>query len=71
MPANIIAENNMSQVNEQGHKQMMIDEIINHEQSDDAVNTQQSSVINQTKKLQTIRGWTLCVQWKDSSYSWV
>ena len=34
MPANIIAENIMSQVDEQGHKQMMIDKIISHEKLD-------------------------------------
>ena len=71
MPANIIAENIMSRVDEQGHKQMMIDEIISHEKSDVAVNTQQSSIINLIKKLHTTRGWKLCVQWKNGSSSWV
>ena len=37
MPANIIAENIMSQVDEQGHKQMMIDEIVDHKKSNDAI----------------------------------
>ena len=70
MPANVIAENIMSQVDEQGHKQMMIDEIVDHKKSDEAMN-KESMDEEKGIKSRTTKGWKLCVQWKDGSSSWV
>ena len=37
VPANVIAENILSQVDEEGNRQLMIDEIIDHRKNVDAV----------------------------------
>ena len=70
MPANIIAENIMSQVDEQGHKQMMIDEIVDHRKSNEAI-SKGGVTEGIDMKICTTKGWKLCVQWKDGSSSWV
>ena len=71
IPANVIAENIMSQVDEQGYKQMMIDEIIGREKSRDAIVNTHGYTKVADKKPRTTKGWKLCIQWKDGSPSWV
>ena len=75
LPVNIIAENILSQVDQEGHKQLMLDEIIDHKSNKEAINKQDGYVINPhngaKKRKKTTKGWELCVQWKDKSTSWI
>ena len=74
MSANIIAENLLSQVDEEGNRQMMIDEIIDHRVDATAIPITNGSYTTKnglTRKKRTTRGWELCVQWKDGSTDWV
>ena len=67
--ANIIAENILSQVDEQGHRQLMMDEIMDHRKTSDAIKKDDSLYI--PHKTKTTKGWEICVFWKDTSFTWV
>ena len=75
MSANLIAENILSQVDEEGHRQMMLDEIIDHRSNKHAVKKENGFVINvernTKRRVMTTKGWELCIQWKDGSTNWV
>ena len=75
LPANIIAESILSQVDEDGHKQMMLDEIIDHRSTDQAIKKEDGYIYNpyneSKRRRETTRGWELCVQWKDGSLAWI
>ena len=43
MPGNLIAKNILSQVDEEGHRQMMLDEIIDHRSNKNAVKKEMAS----------------------------
>ena len=67
MLANVIAENILSQVDDEGHKQIMMDEIIDHRRNESAISDRNT----RQKRLKTTKGWDLCVQWKDGSTHWL
>lgn len=74
LTANIIAENLIAQVDEEGRRQMMIDEIIDHRSNQDAVSKTEGTYVNQygvRRQKQTTRGWEVLIQWKDGSTDWV
>ena len=74
LTANTIAENLLAQVDEEGHRQLLLDEIIDHRKGHDAINKEDgftSNEYNQKRKIQTTKGWELCVCWKDGSTNWV
>ena len=74
LSANIIAENLLAQVDEEGHRQLLMDEIINHRKNADAIEKKDGLYVTRqgTKRHKvTTRGWELCVQWKDGSSNWV
>jgi len=75
LAANIIAENLLAQVDEEGHRHMMLDEIIDH-RKDEAVAIPKSDGFFTTpnglqRRKRTTRGWEICVQWKDGSTDWI
>ena len=74
LTANIIAENLLAKVDEEGHRQLLMDEIIDHrkmmmlwKKKDAFYNTRQGT----KRRKMTTKGWELCVQWKDGSSNWV
>lgn len=74
LTANIIAENLIAQVDEEGRRQMMLDEIIDHRVNQEAIPKAQGSYVNQygvKRQKRTTRGWELLIQWKDGSTDWV
>ena len=74
LATNVIADNLLSQVDEEGHRQMMLNEIIDHRKSDDAIKIEDGLYISKsgkTKQRITTKGWELCVQWKDGSTVWI
>ena len=74
VPANVIAENLLSQIDQEGHQQLLLDEIISHRRLVDTIPKSEGTFISSsgaTRKKQTTRGWELCVQWKDGSTNWI
>ena len=73
MTANTIAENMFAQVDEEGHRFVLIDEIVDHRTSRDAV--QQADAFLTTgngrkTRRHTTKGWELLIRWKDGSETW-
>lgn len=73
--ANVIAENLFSQVDEQGHRHQLLQEIVDHRKGqdalsgDDAFTTDKRTGKQYRKK--SYRGWSLLIQWRDGSTNWV
>ena len=74
LTANVIAENLLAQVDEEGHRQLLLDEIIDFRKDDTAVRKDDCMITTKNgikRKAMTTRGWELCVIWKDGSTDWV
>ena len=74
LTANIIAENIIAQVDEEGHRQLLMEDIIDHQSNEHAVKKEDGFYLtkNGSKwKRMTMKGWQICVQWKDRSQRWV
>ena len=69
LSANEIAENILLQVDDQGQRQLVLDEIIDHRKNKDA-SYDKSNNGNEVKS-RTTKGWELCVRWKDGSTNWI
>ena len=72
--ANVIAENILSQVDDEGHRQMLLDEIIDHRTTGEQIKkgNEYVEMSNGTKRrILTTKGWEICVQWKDGSTDWI
>ena len=71
--ANIIAENVMSSVDDDGNMFVLLDEIIDHRSSDKALTEAESwsETKSGTKRRKpTTKGWELLISWKDGTTSW-
>jgi hypothetical protein len=72
--ANVIAEHIYSQVDNEGRRHLILDEIIDHRKDgsavapDDLYDTDRNG--NQHMR-RTTKGWKLSIQWKDGSASWL
>ena len=74
LSANIIAENLLAQVNEEGHRQLLLDEIIDHRTNDQAVTVENGFTETPSgarRRKLTTKGWEICVQWKDGQTTWI
>ena len=74
LTANLIAENLISQVDEEGRRQMMLTAIIDHRKLKDAIPQSQRAYVNSygvKRRKTTTRGWELLVEWRDGSSDWV
>jgi hypothetical protein len=72
--ANIIAENLLNQINDEGFSTTMVEAVVDHRKTDAAVAPDDMYTIshNGTKRIrQTTCGWQLLVKWKDGSKQWV
>ena len=72
--ANVIAENLYSQVDEEGHRYIMLDEIVDHRKNDDAVEKHDASVTSskgRKSRKYTTKGWEFLITWKDGTQIWV
>jgi hypothetical protein len=72
--ANIIAKNLLSQVDSEGQRQLMLDEIIDHRTNGNEVpllHGYSTSSNGKRRRKLTTRGWELCVLWKDGSTNWI
>ena len=70
--ANQIAENIYEQLDDEGNRYRLVEEIVDYRKNADAVTKDNATVVIRGKEHQrrTTRGWELCVQWKDGSTSW-
>ena len=75
MAANAIAKNLFGgQVDSEGRRLLLIDEIIAHRTSDEAVTVADSVVTTKNGRKhqrRTTKGWELLVRWKDGAETWV
>jgi hypothetical protein len=74
LTADIIAENLLAQVDEEGRQQMLIDEIEDHHTTDDAIPIDQGTFptpLGMKRRRRTTIGWKLFVRWKDGSSTWI
>ena len=72
--ANIIAENLLSQIDAEGHRQLMLKEIIDHRKLDTAIDEDNAFFTTHMgirRRKQTTRGWDICVEWKDGTSQWI
>ena len=75
LAANTIAENIMAQVDDNGHRELLIDEIVDYRYDETAL-SEDDVIMNSSgekfpKLPKTTKGWQLFVQWKDGSGQWV
>jgi hypothetical protein len=74
LTANIIAENLIAQVDDEGRRQMMLSEIIDHRVLPDAIPQSQGTYENAygvQRKKATTRGWQILEEWRDGLTDWV
>jgi hypothetical protein len=74
LTANLIAENLIAQVDEEGRRQMMLSTIIDHRVLPDAIPQSKGTYANSygvKRRKTTTRGWELLVEWRDGSNDWV
>ena len=74
MTANIIAENLLAQVDEEGHRQLLLDEITDHRILQDAVPKDKGTYKSRNgheRLKRTTKGWELYVTWKGGSGDWI
>ena len=74
LSANMIAENLFAQVDEEGNRMVLLDEIIDHRTNGKEVMQQDAFVKTSSgakRRRQTTVRWELCVQWRDGSTTWV
>ena len=71
--ANMIAESIYANIDEEGRSHSILDGIIGHRKSEDAVSKEDGfTVVNNIKKrVVTTKGWDLLVTWRDGSRSWI
>ena len=74
MAANAIAENLFSQIDDEGNRHVLFDEIADHRTNGKQITQQDAFVVTQTgthRRRETTIGWEFLVRWKDGSTTWV
>ena len=72
--ANVIAENIFAQCDDEGRRQALLDEIIDHKRDARALRVDNGYVVTKNGRRvpkNTTRGWKILCQWKDGSSDWV
>ena len=74
MAANAIAQNLFAQVDAEGNRHVLFDEIIDHRTDGKEVKQQDAFLttrLGTRRRRETTIGWEILVQWKDQSTSWI
>ena len=74
LAANAIAENLFAQVDSEGNRQVLFDEIISYRTNGKEIKQQDAYVVTSQgtkRRRESTIGWELLVQWKDSSTTWI
>ena len=72
--ANSIAENLFAQIDGNGNRQVLMDEIIGHRSNEHTVKQQDAFIVTKTgtqRRKETTKGWELLIRWKDGGTDWV
>ena len=67
---NVIAENLHSQLDKEGRRYQLLEDIIQHRKNKDAVN-KSDGIDKRGRRRLTIKGWDLCAQLKDRTLIWM
>jgi hypothetical protein len=73
MTANAITENLFAQVDQDGHRQLLLDEVIDYRSTKDAVSKEDGFITARSgnkRRVTTTKGWELLIRWKDGSETW-
>ena len=73
LAANAIAENLFAQVNNEGYRTFLMQEIVDHRVNGREVKKGNTFIISPNggqRRKETTKGWDILVQWKDGSTSW-
>jgi hypothetical protein len=74
LAANAIAENLFLQVDDEGNRHVMLDEIIDHRTNGKEIKQQDAFVLTSSgtrRRRETTVGWEVLAQWKDNSSTWI
>ena len=74
LSANLLAENLLAQVDEHGHKHLLMEEITDHRSGEEAVKKQNGFYALRSgtqRRRHTTAGWDFYVTWKDGSSNWI
>ncbi|GAX24495.1 hypothetical protein FisN_18Lu065 [Fistulifera solaris] len=74
LTANTIAQNILSQVDDNGYGSRELDEILDHRATDEAVPKEKGWITTGTgtrRRIITTKGWEILVRWKDGSTDWI
>ena len=72
--ANLIAENMYSQIDEDGHRFIIMDEIVDHKRKSSALDEEDAFITDKygrRKRKLTTKGWEFLVNWIDGIQSWI
>ena len=73
LAANLIAQNMIASVDEEGHRHLLLDEIIDFRKTGDAISKEDAFVLTSTgtrRRRETTKGWEILCKWKDGSSTW-
>ena len=73
MAANLIAENMFATVDEEGHRHLLLDSIIDCRKTSEAINKKDAFIVNKSgtkRRKETTKGWEILAQWKDGTTTW-
>jgi len=73
LAANVIAENIFASVDEEGHRHILLDSIVDVRKSRTAVSKEDGFVVSSNgvkRRIETTKGWDVLIQWKDGSTTW-
>ena len=71
--ANLIAENMFATVDEEGHRHLLLDSIIDTRKSAEAVDKADAFIQSSNgtrRRRETTKGWEVLIQWKDGTTTW-
>jgi hypothetical protein len=74
LTANLISQSLYSQIDEEGNKHLLLDDIIDHKRNENAIDKSDAFVTMKNgvqRRKETTQGWSLLCQWKDGSSNWV
>ena len=74
MSANLIAQNLFAQVDEEGNRHVLFEEIVDHRTDGSELKQQEAFITNKQghkRRRETTKGWEILVKWKDGSTTWV
>ena len=74
LAANNIAENLFAQIDDEGNRQVLMDEIIGHRSNEHAIKQQDACIITKMgtkRRRESTKGWELLIRWKDGGTDWV